>query len=98
MQKEAALAEAKEIDRDRRKKEARHANADYIRKQIQEKEAQAPARKVEQAQMNDVERSFNREKLARASDPTRPDGLQALLNKKRAEYQSQKRRVTALPC
>lgn len=87
VQREAALADAKETEKDRKKREAVQANALFIRKQIQEKEAKSPPKTVQRAQMSEIERQLNREKLERACDPTRVDGLQSLLRKKSAEFQ-----------
>lgn len=83
---EAAIAEAKELERERKKKEAVLANAEFVRKQIMEREAVLPTKKNGTAQMTDVERQLNREKLERACDPSRADGLQSLLGRKRSEY------------
>jgi len=84
--KEDELAAAKEADKVQKKKDSVLANAEYIRRQIQEKEARSPSRRVAQSQMNEIERRINKEKLERACDPNRPDGLQSLLGKKKAEY------------
>lgn len=96
VKKDAEIAEAKEAENVRRKKEARLQNAEYLRQQILQKEAQAPIRKVEQAQMNDVERSLNREKLGFAFES---DGMSELIEKKRAEYRRQAFAPSlAMPC
>lgn len=100
LRKEAAIAEEKEQDKVRRKKEAVLANAEFLRKQIMEKEDR-PSKKAMHAQMNDTERQINREKLERATDPERADGLQSLLGRKRAEYRqmnTQGSRPVTLPC
>lgn len=86
VKKDSEIAEAKEAENVKRKKEAMLQNAEHLRKQIEEKEAQGPIRRVQQAQMNDVERSLNREKLERAYES---DGLQQLINRKRNEYRQQ---------
>jgi len=85
-QKETQIAEAKEAEKVRRQKAAVQANADFIRAQIQEKESRSPGRKNGQAQMSERERQINKEKLDRACDPERADGLQSLLGRKREEY------------
>lgn len=85
VKKESQIAEAKEAENTKKKKEAMQKNANYLRKQIEEKE-QNPARKVERARMNSIERSLNREKLDRVVES---DGLQELITRKRNEYRQQ---------
>lgn len=85
VKKESQIAEAKEAENTKKKKEAMQKNADYLRKQIEEKE-QNPSRKVERARMNSIERSLNREKLDRVVES---DGLQELITRKRNEYRQQ---------
>lgn len=101
LRKEAEIADAKEKDKVRRKKEACFANAEYVQKQIVQKEAEATARRVAQVQMTETEKQFNKEKLERACDPTRADGLQSLLGKKRTEYRQMnfnRPKNVGLPC
>jgi len=101
MRKEAEIADAKEKEKQRKKKEACFANAEFVQKQIVEKEAQAAAKRAAQVQMSDTEKQFNKEKLERAMDPSRADGLQALLSKKRSEYRqmhSNRPKNVGLPC
>lgn len=97
IRKENAIADAKEAEKVQKKKDSVLANAEYVRKQIQEKEARSPARKNVQAQMTEVERRLNKEKLERACDPNRPDGLQSLLNKRRADYSKLSDRPISIP-
>lgn len=89
---EDEIAIAKEADKVQKKKMSVLANAEYIRKQIQEKEAKSPSK----TQMTEIERLLNREKLQRACDPDRPDGLQSLVGKKRAEYRPYQ--PVSMPC
>merc|ERR1719215_2481250 len=70
LRQEDEIAIAKEADKVQKKKSSVLANAEYIRKQIQEKGAKSPSK----TQMNEIERQLNREKLERACDPNRPDG------------------------
>lgn len=96
MNKEEQKAHAKELEKVQLKKDAVLANALYIRKQIEEKESGKPKR-VAQAQMSEIERQFNKQKLDRACDPNRADGLQMLLEKKKGEYRHLSNHVVAMP-
>lgn len=79
-------AELREQASEQRRRQAREANAEELRKQMRERSELEPAQ-VQRDRMNEVERLLNRERLERAKDPDRPDGLQLLVNKKRMEYQ-----------
>jgi len=68
-----------------KKKQAREEHADYLRRQIREK-AERKGQALQRDQMDEVERNMNKEKLKRAMDPERADGLQMLFRKKRMEY------------
>jgi len=89
--RESAISEAKETEKVRKQKAAVLANAEYIKNQIREKEAMSPPKRVQLSQMNDVERQLNRDKLQRATDPQRNDGLKSLLAKKEQEYRQMRR-------
>jgi len=89
--REAAIKDAKEDEKNRKKKEAIHANAEFIKQQILEKERQSPSRRIQLSQMDERERKLNKQKLERAMDPTREDGLQLLLAKKEQEYRNMRR-------
>jgi len=89
--REAAIKDAKEDEKNRKKKEAIHANAEFIKQQILEKERQSPSRRIQLSQMDERERQLNKQKLARAIDPSREDGLQLLLAKKETEYRNMRR-------
>lgn len=97
--KEAKIAEANEAEMKRKKKEAIQENAGFLLKQITDNKQKGPKVKVAQGQMNDVERKMNRDRLLRACDPQRPDGLPELLRRKREEYaQVQRAYPTSMPC
>jgi len=91
-QREGEIAQANESEKVQRRKQARLENAEFLRMQIEEKDSKVSAKKVHRAQMNDVERSLNRDRLNRACDAGRSDGLPMLLRKKRAEYLLQQQR------
>lgn len=91
--------EAKEEKEKVQKQQARLANAEFLRRQIQEKQEVDTERPARQNQMTEVERSMNRDKLSRAADPQCADGMQALISRKRQEYRRQLQNgPTALPC
>lgn len=98
-QAEATVAEAKEADNVKRKHLQIQAHAEFLRQQIQDKQERGPKSKLAATQMNDTERRINRERLQRACDTNRADGLPMLLRRKRAEYvQIQREFPTSLPC
>lgn len=68
-----------------RRHEANLANAEFVKGQIRNKTGVMPFN-LQRDQMNEEERGMNRDKLDRAQDPTRPDGMQLLLEHKRKEY------------
>jgi len=83
--REAQAALAFEVHAEEEKRKARVAHANCLLQQIGEKSGRATER-LARDQMNDLERTLNSKRLARAMDATRPDGLQMLFNRKRAEY------------
>lgn len=96
---EAYNLEAMEVEKAIKRKETLQANAEFLRKQIQEKRERAPQKRIQQSQMSDIERSLNRDKLQRACDANRADGLPMLLRKKRDEYAKMKQfDPISLPC
>mmetsp|Transcript_150752 Transcript_150752/g.281175 ORF Transcript_150752/g.281175 Transcript_150752/m.281175 type:complete len:482 (+) Transcript_150752:213-1658(+) len=95
----ADAQEAKEEKEKQQKQQAVYANAEYLRRQIREKQELATERPAQANHMTEVERSMNRDKLSRAFDPECADGMQALISRKRQEYRRQlKNAPTALPC
>lgn len=97
--REGQIAEAKESEKELKKKEAVKAHAEFLLRQIHEKQIKVPQEKIARGQMNDVERSFNRARLERACDINRADGLPALLRRKREEYlRVEREEPTSLPC
>merc|ERR1719253_615482 len=56
IRKENSIAEAKELDKVRMKREAVLANAESLRQQMLEKQEMSPGKKVGLAQMNEIER------------------------------------------
>lgn len=75
-------AEVREKEKQRRRHEARLANAEDLRQQIQERNAVAP-QQLQRDQMNEVERALNRQRLQNAQEA---EVLQMLVRKKRGEY------------
>lgn len=99
--RDAEVAEAEEEKEKRRKQQAVYANAEYLRRQIREKSEGTSVRMAAEDGMTDIERSINREKLTRACDPGRVDGMPALINRKRQEYRRQRQAITEpimIPC
>jgi len=85
--RESQAADAKEKEKQERRRAAREANAEELRQQIRERAAIEPLQ-VQRDQMNEVERAMNRQKLERARDAERPDGYKLIVNKKRSEYRA----------
>lgn len=95
------MEDAKEQEKSRKRKEAMQDNADYLRRQIEEQSKRGPRGKLALGQMSEIERSFNRERLERAYNSERADGLPMLVCNKRAEYlrqQAQREQSTSAPC
>jgi len=82
---DAEKAERKEQASQWKRQQAALANAEFVRGQMRTKGGVQPFN-LQRDQMNEVERRFNREKLQRAADPERPDGMQLLVRRKRQEY------------
>jgi len=100
-QREVEMEDAKEQEKSRKRKEAMQDNADYLRRQIEEQSKRGPRGKLALGQMSEIERSFNRERLERAYNSERADGLPMLVCNKRAEYlrqQAQREQSTSAPC
>merc|ERR1712060_535073 len=84
-QVEAAMVTDQATEQQKRQKFK--ANADYLRGQMREKSMLDPD-SISRDRMNEVERQINRDKLARAQDPLRPDGMCLLVKKKKNEYRN----------
>lgn len=85
MDAQAAIAAEQEEKRQRRLRE--QENQEYLKKQMAEKSKIIPG-KFGHQKMNAVEKSINRQKMARVQNPERPDGLQLLFRQKQLQYQS----------
>merc|ERR1712083_563123 len=87
LRREAEMADEIERAKAEKKRQAIEANAAFVRNQIKER-SNVEAIQIQRDRMNDVERQMNKDKLERAKDPARPDGLQLLLKKKKMEYRN----------
>lgn len=83
LREDAACYEFEERTKQQRQTALCEANAEHLRRQIVNRSLNKP---VAQDAMTELERALNREKIERARDPTRADGLQLVLKKKKMEY------------
>lgn len=83
---EAKQAQEEEQEKIRQRRRNEEENQAFLKKQMAEKSAVIPGRFGHQ-RMNEVERSINKDKIDRALDPARPDGLQLLFRQKQLQYQ-----------
>lgn len=83
LREDAACYEFEERTKQQRRTELCEANAEQVRKQIVNRSLNKP---VAEDAMTELERALNRKTIERARDPTRSDGLQLVLKKKKMEY------------